>query len=110
MKINTDKSHLLMSGDKQNIAKIDEYYIKSENQKELLGVLIDSNLTFVSHINNLCKKASQKLNALARISSYMNIRKKKVLMKSFITSQFGYCPLIWMFHSRALNNKINSIH
>ena len=31
-------------------------------------------------------------------------------MKSFITSQFGYCPLIWMFHSRTLNNKINSIH
>ena len=31
-------------------------------------------------------------------------------MKAFITSQFGYCPLIWMFHSRALNNKINSIH
>ena len=31
-------------------------------------------------------------------------------MKSFITSQFGYCPLIWMFHSRRLNNKINSIH
>ena len=31
-------------------------------------------------------------------------------MKSFITSQFGYCPLIWMFHSRGLNNKINSLH
>ena len=31
-------------------------------------------------------------------------------MKSFITSQFGYCPLIWVFHSRKLNNKINSIH
>ena len=31
-------------------------------------------------------------------------------MKSFITSQFGYCPLIWMFHRGALNNKINSIH
>ena len=31
-------------------------------------------------------------------------------MKSFITSQSGYCPLIWMFHSRTLNNKINSIH
>ena len=27
-----------------------------------------------------------------------------------LTSQSGYCPLIWMFHSRALNNKINSIH
>ena len=31
-------------------------------------------------------------------------------MKSFATFQFGYCPLIWMFHSRRLNNKINSIH
>ena len=31
-------------------------------------------------------------------------------MKAFITSQVSYCPLIWMFHSRNLNNKINRIH
>ena len=31
-------------------------------------------------------------------------------MKNFITSQFSYCPLIWMSHSRNLNNKINRIH
>ena len=31
-------------------------------------------------------------------------------MKSFITSLFGFCPLLWMFHSRSLINKINSIH
>ena len=31
-------------------------------------------------------------------------------MKVFIFSQFGYCPLIWMFHSRTLNNKINRLH
>ena len=30
-------------------------------------------------------------------------------MKAFITSQFSYCPLIWMFQSRNLNNKINRI-
>ena len=30
-------------------------------------------------------------------------------MKAFITSQFYYCPLIWMFHSRQLNNRINKI-
>ena len=40
----------------------------------------------------------------------MDIQKRRTLMKSFITSQFGYYPLIWMFHSRGLNNKINSIH
>ena len=31
-------------------------------------------------------------------------------MKPFIQSQFGYCPLIWMFYSRGLNNKRNLIH
>ena len=31
-------------------------------------------------------------------------------MKTFIESQFNYCPLIWMFHSRTINNKINRLH
>ena len=31
-------------------------------------------------------------------------------MKAFIESQFNYCPLIWMFHSRILNSKINKLH
>ena len=31
-------------------------------------------------------------------------------MKSFVLSQFGYCPLMWMFHSRHLNNHINRLH
>ena len=31
-------------------------------------------------------------------------------MKSFIDSQFAYSPLVWMFHDRGLNNKINALH
>ena len=37
----------------------------------------------------------------------MDIQKRRTIMKSFITSQFGYSPLAWMFHSRSLCNKIN---
>ena len=48
-------------------AKIDNNYIESEEEQVLLGTTIDSNLTFENHINNICKKASQKLNALARV-------------------------------------------
>ena len=40
----------------------------------------------------------------------MNVSKQRIIGKSFIESQFGYCPLIWMLHSRGLNNKINRIH
>ena len=31
-------------------------------------------------------------------------------MKAFVSSQFAYCPLIWMFHSRQINHKINKLH
>ena len=40
----------------------------------------------------------------------MNIAQKRTIMKAFITSQFGYCPLVWMFHSRAISNRINKLH
>ena len=55
-------------------------------------------------------KAAQMLHALARVSHYMNEEKRRLLMKAFINSQFGYCPLVWMFHSMTLNNRINKIH
>ena len=78
--------------------------------KKNVGVKFDSNLSFENHITYFCKKASQKLHALARISHYMDLNKRRNLMKAFITSQFSYCPLIWMSHSGNLNNKINRIH
>ena len=40
----------------------------------------------------------------------MSLEKCRTLMKAFIESQFNYCSLIWMLHSRTLNNKINHIH
>ena len=68
-------------------------------KQELLGITVDSNLSFEEHVNNICKKAGQKSNALASISSYMDIQKQRAIMKSFINSQFSYCPLVWMFHN-----------
>ena len=94
MKVNTGKSHLLVSGNVRSKAKIDNNYIESEKEQVLLGITIDFNLTFESHINNISKKAIQKLNALARVAPYTNMLKRRVIMKSFVTSQFEYCPLI----------------
>ena len=83
---------------------------KVVSSKKLLGVLIDNKLTFDKDINNLCAEASQKLNSLCRVSSFMCTNKKRLVMKAFISSQFSYCPLVWVNHSRALNNKINRTH
>ena len=84
--------------------------IEAQRTVKLLGVKIDNKLKFNEHISSICKKANLKIHALARISHLMNTEKLRLLMKAFIESQFAYCPLIWMFHSRSLNNKINRLH
>ena len=52
---------------------------------------------------------SRKINALGRIAIYMPLEKRRIVKKTFIESQFNYCPLILMFHSRTINNKINRL-
>ena len=109
MKANSDKSHLIMTYTEANTAIIYDLLIDSSKTEVQLGITTDE-LKFDDHIYYLCKKAGQKLNALARIVPFMIVSKKRIIMKIFIKSQFEYCPLIRMFHSRKLNNKVNRIH
>ena len=82
---------------------------KSDSQK-LLGVTRDINLSFNEHVSNLCKKASMKIATLARTFPYMTLKQRRNLMKTYFISKFGYYPLVWMNHSRSLNNRINILH
>ena len=50
------------------------------------------------------------MHALARISQFMNIHKRRMAMKAFISSEYGCCPSVWMFHSRKLNSRVNKLH
>ena len=84
--------------------------IENSSSKKLLGVTIHAKLSFENHIEQIYAKVRAKLKALARITCSTNMQKKKVLMKAFLMAQFIYCPLIWMFHNRNLNNKIINLH
>ena len=119
MKSNSDKCHLIVAENEHRPAYISNSYIYLDKQHELLqnekmvkllGIWIDDKMTFEEHIKTLLKKGNQKLHALMRVSKYMSEEKLKLLMKTFIESQFNYCPLLWMFHSRNINKRINSLH
>ena len=111
MKANPGKYHLLLSATEEtNTLNIEDICINSSKCEKLLGINSDSNLTFETHVESLCKKASQKLNALLRVTWSLNFDQGKLLLNAFITSHFSYAPVVWMFHSRKLNNRINKIH
>ena len=84
--------------------------IKESTEEKLLGVILDNNLCFKQQVKSICKKASQKLLALSRISNFLDTDQLKRIMKAFILPQFNYYPLVWMFCDRTLNNRINRIY
>ena len=110
MKANADKCHLLITTNEERNISIGGEKIQNSKSEKLLGVTIDNKLSFTKNVHEICDKNSQKINALARLSSFMSLEKRRIIMKAFVHSQLGYCPLIWMFHNRNLNNKINRIH
>ena len=111
LKANPDKFHLILSDlNKENFIPLKQFKIYNSNCEKLLGIKIDRKLSFDEHVTSLCSKATQKLHALTRVARFMKLHQKRTIMRAFINSQFGYCPIVWMFCSRKLNNRINKIH
>ena len=90
--------------------KIGDYTKDNSECEKLLGVKIDVNLNFNNHISDLCNRTSRKIYVLVRVTPFMGLSKRKLLMNAFFPSQFSCCPLIWMCHRRSNNMKINMLH
>ena len=89
---------------------IESSVIEGSSSEKVLGITIDSNLTFEKHINELYEKGNLKLNAFTRCAKFMSTKRKRLIIKAFIILQFNGCPLVWLFHTKQLNNRINSFH
>ena len=110
MKVNTDKCHLLLNSQEPNTLKIGDLHINNSLSEKLQAITFDCKLKCNKYIEDICQKASQKLNVLARLSPYMVTTKKRIPMNAFLKSQFNYCVLVWMCCNRSLNTKINRLH
>ena len=94
MKANLGKSHMLLRSTELLNFQISERVIHNSQSNNLLAVTFDNKLKFEKHINIICQKANRKLNALARITPYIELTNRRILMNAFFDSQFNYCPLI----------------
>ena len=112
MKLNSSKCHLLVCGNKFDcmLCEIGGLQIIETHLVQLLGVNIETELTFKNHMRIVCRKASQKLNALFRLCSITLFQKRRMLMQAFFISHLSYCPLVWTFHKRNINTRINNLH
>ena len=102
--------HLLVSSSDPGNLRVSEYDIKDSKCEKLLGVKFNNKLTFEKHITDICRKASRKTYALARITHHIDFSKRRMIMNAFFNSWFSYCQLIWMCHNRMIKRKINRLH
>ena len=63
----------------------------------ILGVTLDDELSFSSHISDICKKASKKVGVLVRLRNMIPMKAKLQLHKSAILPNLTYCHLVWHF-------------
>ena len=110
MKANANKFQLMFLS-RDNISVTDNMQIcnteiTSCNSVNILGIEIDNKLTFTGHINEMCNQAGKQINALKRIKQYLSKDSKTVVYNSYINSIFNYCSPIWMFTSKANEEKI----
>ena len=78
MKANPEKCHLLMKVNRSATIKIDQHIIS-----KLLGVKIHSQLKFNNHLETIFKKAIQKVHISARITPFMCILNRNLLINTF---------------------------
>ena len=95
IKLNSDKSHLLVSGH-----HYEDMFINIRNNRiwerktvELVGITIDKDLKLDNHVNKICSKANRELNVVSSTRSFLSVEKRRIVFKSFIESQFKYCDL-----------------
>ena len=88
MILSPSKYHYLLLGGQTQVKEIES------SRNETLN-LCQNDLTFGVHIKSLCRKAAQKLHALARINKYPSYEQKLLLLvNSVVKFQVTYCPLI----------------
>ena len=67
---------------------------------------LDKNINFKWHIQNICHETNNKTKSFLRIRKFLNCKQAQVLTEGYISSNFRYCPLIWMFCCKMCDNLI----
>ena len=113
MQANPDKFQVLAVGkktyEKRPTINIQNFELTCEDSVKLLGIDIDYQLNFDTHISTICRKASQQLNIIKRLGPYLNRLNKLTIFHTFILSNFNFCPLAWHFCTEKNSKKIEKV-
>ena len=95
LQLNKDKTEITTFRNKDEILKVNAYLeakgLTTKNQVRNLGVILESDLSFSSHVKAITKSAYYHLKNIARIRCFVSRQDLEKLVHAFITSRVDYC-------------------
>ena len=88
---------------------IDNVLIEQVPSVKSLGIYIDDNLTWHSHIDKLCKKIASAIGAIKRVKPFVPQSTLLNIYNSLVQSNFDYCSLIWGNCGKTLSIKLQKL-
>ena len=84
--------------------------IAREDEVKLLGVFLDSSLSFDNHVKKICMKAVRQLNSLRRLGTHLDVSSRLLIYKTFLLANFNFCPMVWHFCSKGNMLKLEKVN
>ena len=118
LSLHLGKTELILFGTKRKLKKVDSFYIKcgdtiinSVERVKYLGLILDNDLSGVSIVNNILKKAGGRLKFLYRYSDILNEKSRKTLCSALIQCYFDYSCSSWYAGlNKGLKQKLQIMH
>lgn len=114
MKANADKFQLMIlnrhESNADHCVTIGNSIIHATPSITILGIEFDNKLKFEKYVTEVCNQTGKQINALKRIRNYLDKPCKTVIYNSYISSNFNYCPVVWMFANKTNMEKLEKIN
>ena len=111
LRLNEGKSVFIILGSSYNMAKIKDLVlppikinnknIKRETTVRNLGITFNETMSWDSEINKCISKGYGKLKQAYRCKNFLNNQSKKIIVQSYLQSQFNYSAIILQNLSKA---------
>ncbi|XP_061442164.1 cytochrome c oxidase subunit NDUFA4 isoform X1 [Rhineura floridana] len=100
LKLNPDKTEVLLVGDKRRLGDIDLKFnrvsLPLKDQVRSLGVVLDSRLSMEAQISAVSRAAWYQLHLIRRLQPYLPVHQLPLVVHALVTSRLDYCNALYV--------------